>query len=588
VTPLLLLAACAHSPASLAPAATTAPAAQHPTALWQDLSAEVLEETLRTSPVTATVLGDHRFDALWPDVSLQAEQARLAWLEQVQGRLSRIQLSMLPVEDQVDAAILAQRIQAEVFTTTTLRPWETDPLNLVYTLSSGLDDLVSRDFAPVEQRMASLQGRLLALPAFVSVAQGRLTTPPQVHTETALAQTQGLVAWVDGPLREQFPPAQAAALNAAADQAEQSLRDLQAFLQDELLPRSTADFRLGPALYGQKLQYTLDTPMTADQVQARAWARLESTTAAMVQESAALYPTLFPGQAVPPHQTPEQGRALVRAVLNRIADDHPDDDTVIAAAETALAQATAFVEEHRLVRLPDEPVHIVVMPEFKRGVAIAYCNAAGPLEQQRETFYEIAPPPADWPTARRESFYREYNDAMLVELTLHEAVPGHFLQLAHAAEFPSPVRSVFDSGTFVEGWAVYSEGFMADAGFGGPAVALQRHKMVLRLSINAILDHGVHAGGMTREEALALMMERGFQEEGEALGKWKRAQLTSAQLSTYLVGLLELEDLRRAAQARDGAAFDLGAYHDALLSHGSPPPRHLWTLLGLSPAPVHP
>lgn len=585
MTPLLLLAACAHSPASLPPAAPAAadPATADPAATaWQALSAEVLEETLRASPVTATVLGDHRFDALWPDVSSQAEQARLAWLGQTQARLSTIDLSALPVEDRVDAAILAQRIQAEVFTTTTLRPWESDPLNLVYTLSSGLDDLVSRDFAPVEQRMASLQGRLLALPAFVSVAQGRLATPPRVHTETALAQTQGLVAWVDGPLREQFPPAQAAGLNAAADQAEQSLRDLQAFLQDELLPRSTADFRLGPALYAQKLQYTLDTPMTAEQVQARAWARLESTTAAMVAESAALYPALFPGQPVPPHESPEQGRALVRAVLDRIADDHPDDDTVIAAAQAALDQATAFVAERGLVTLPQEPVHIVVMPEFKRGVAIAYCNAAGPLEEKRETFYELAPPPADWPAARRESFYREYNDAMLVELTLHEAVPGHFLQLAHAAAFPSPIRSVFDSGTFVEGWAVYSEGVMAEAGFGGPAVALQRHKMVLRLSINAILDHGVHAGGMTQEEALALMTERGFQEEGEALGKWKRAQLTSAQLSTYLVGLLELEDLRRAAQARDGAAFDLGAYHDALLSHGSPPPRHLWTLLGLS------
>ncbi|MCK6508193.1 DUF885 domain-containing protein, partial [Myxococcota bacterium] len=166
MTPLLLLAACAHSPASLAPAAPAAadPATADPAATaWQALSAEVLEETLRASPVTATVLGDHRFDALWPDVSSQAEQARLAWLGQTQARLSTIDLSALPVEDRVDAAILAQRIQAEVFTTTTLRPWESDPLNLVYTLSSGLDDLVSRDFAPVEQRMASLQGRLLAL-----------------------------------------------------------------------------------------------------------------------------------------------------------------------------------------------------------------------------------------------------------------------------------------------------------------------------------------------------------------------------------------------------------------------------------------
>jgi uncharacterized protein (DUF885 family) len=269
--------------------------------------------------------------------------------------------------------------------------------------------------------------------------------------------------------------------------------------------------------------------------------------------------------------------------MDRIADDHADDETIIAAARATLEQATAFVAEHRLVTLPDEPVEIIVMPEFKRGVSIAYCDAPGPLEESRETFYAIAPPPEAWPPERRESFYREYNQAMLHELTIHEAMPGHFLQLAHDARFDSPVRAVFSSGTFVEGWALYSEWMMAEHGYGGPTVRLQRHKMVLRLCLNAIIDHGVHAGEMDHDEALALMMERGFQEEGEAEGKWKRAQLTSAQLSSYLVGLIEVMAIRRAFEAQAGEDFDLLAFNDELLAHGSPPPRHLAGLLGLGP-----
>jgi hypothetical protein len=273
-----------------------------------------------------------------------------------------------------------------------------------------------------------------------------------------------------------------------------------------------------------------------------------------------------------------------------MAADHPGDDTVVPEAQGTLDQATAFVAEQGLLTLPGDAVRVIEMPEFKRGVAIAYCDAPGPLEHNRETFYAIAPPPADWPAERRESFYREYNRTMLVELTIHEAMPGHYLQLAHAARFDSPVRAVFGSGTFVEGWALYSEWLMEQHGYGGVALGLQRRKMVLRLCINAIVDHEVHAGSMTHDEAIALMTGRGFQEVGEAEGKWIRAQLTSGQLSTYLVGLLEMMQLRRDAEAAAAAAapdtaapFDERAYHDEILAHGSPTPRHLRLLLGLAP-----
>jgi len=573
----LALCSCAHTPPP-EPVMTATAGEQ-----FEALGARFLEDWLVRNPVSATYLGDHRFDDRWPDVSALAEEHELSWAANLQVELEGIDAKALGDEQRVDAAILAHQIDSAIFSIEQLRGWETNPLYAAYTVSSGLDGLVSREFAPVEQRMASLQGRLEGLPGFLAQAQARLDRPPAVHTQTAIDQVTALVGWVDGPLRQDFPEAQRVELDAAADAAEQALRDYQAFLEQDLLPRSSDEFRIGQELWERKLQYSLDTDLTADQVQEHAWALLETTTEQMAVEAAAYHGELFPNEALTPMEDEASRAALIRKVLGRIADTHADDDTIIAYAQDTLEQATAFVSEHQLVTLPDEPVQIIVMPEFKRGVSIAYCDAPGPLEENRETFYAIAPPPQAWPAERRESFYREYNDAMLHELTIHEAMPGHFLQLAHDARFDSPVRAVFSSGTFVEGWALYSEWMMAEHGYGGPAVSLQRQKMVLRLCLNAIIDHGVHAGTMDHDEALGLMTGKGFQEEGEAEGKWTRAQLTSAQLSTYLVGLIEVMALRQAYESQAGDSFDLQAFNDELLAHGSPPPRHLASLLGLRP-----
>ena len=554
----------------------SAGAQENAAARFEALGQAFLERYLTEYPVTATRLGDHRFDGRWSDMSAAARAGRVQWLEEVRADLAALPTDELDAEAQVDAAILLHHLESSLFTMKVLRPWETNPLSAVGTVGSGLDYLAARDFAPLPDRMESLRQRLEGLPAYL--ADSPLEQPPRVQTETAIDQNAALIRYVDVQLREQFEavPDQKEALDRAADQAVDALEVHQAFLKDELLPRSTGDFRQGKERFEKKLQYALDTDMTADDVLSRAWKLLESTTAEMAVVAAELHPQMFPGEAAPGDPS-----ELVRKVLDRIADDHPDDATLLAEARATLEEATAFVAEHGLVTLPDEEVSIIEMPEFRRGVSIAYCDAPGPFEEARQTFYAIAPPPATWDDTRRESFYREYNSSMLKELTVHEAMPGHYLQLAHAGKFDSPVRSVFGSGTFVEGWALYSEWMMVEQGFGGPRVRLQRLKMVLRLCINAILDHEVHAGTMDHDAAVTLMTGRGFQEEGEAEGKWTRACLTSAQLSTYLVGMLEVMELRRLAETQAGDAFDVRAYNDELLAHGSPAPRHLRELLGL-------
>jgi uncharacterized protein (DUF885 family) len=208
---------------------------------------------------------------------------------------------------------------------------------------------------------------------------------------------------------------------------------------------------------------------------------------------------------------------------------------------------------------------------------VAYCDSPGPLDKHLDTFYAVSPIPDDWTQEQTDSFLREYNHRSIEELSIHEAMPGHYVQLYHSNKHPSVLRAVLSSGSFVEGWAVYSEKMMVEQGYldNDPLFALINLKWYLRVLTNAIMDQAIHVDGMTREEAMELMVTTGFQQEREAAGKWTRAQLSSTQLSTYFVGFQEHEDLRRDVEARDGDGFDLRRYHDQVLSYGSPPTRYV-------------
>jgi uncharacterized protein (DUF885 family) len=285
--------------------------------------------------------------------------------------------------------------------------------------------------------------------------------------------------------------------------------------------------------------------------------------------------------AAPEKPGEAQQQRAIRAALEIASSEHPPRDGVLDAARAALTEATQFVRDKELVSLPDEPVEIIEMPAFKQGVALAYCDPPGPLEAKEKTFYAVSPIPAAWTKAQTDSFLREYNSRSIRNLTVHEAMPGHYLQLAHANKYPSTLRAVLGNGPFVEGWAVYTERIMVDAGYGNgdPLMRLVQLKWYLRTIVNALLDQAVHVDGMSRAAAMKLMTETGFQEEREAAGKWTRAQLTSAQLPVYFVGAQEHFALRAEAEQRAGASFDVKQYHDKVLSFGSPPARFARELL---------
>jgi uncharacterized protein (DUF885 family) len=412
---------------------------------------------------------------------------------------------------------------------------------------------------------------LAGIPKVIAQAKANLVNPPAIYTETAIKQVNGAIGLVRDDLEPLLAaaPALRAELAPLQEKAAAALTEYKQWLEQDLLPRSKGDFRIGADRYRKCLRYTLGSDLSPEEILARAEHELESTTASLYATALPLYRQYFPaaGAAAESDQ-----RKVIKAVLDHIARDHPDNDTIVAYGRHTLELATEFVRTHDLVTVPDKPVELIVTPEFKRGRGIAYCDSPGALEPNGKTFVAIEPTPADWTPARRESFFREYNNSMMRDLLVHEAMPGHYLQLAHSNQFRAPtlVRSIFQSGSFIEGWAVYTERVMAEAGFGGPETRMQQLKMRLRVLCNAILDQKIHMAGMTKEEGLALMMQRGFQEEGEAVAKWQRAQLSYTQLATYFVGTTEHDDMRAAAEKKLGAAFNLKQYHDLVLSVGSP------------------
>ena len=383
---------------------------------------------------------------------------------------------------------------------------------------------------------------------------------------------------LDGEIAAQIatlPQADQEVLRASLAKARSAVSQHQIWLDKRLLPESKGDFRLGSALYDQKLAFALFSPLSRQEIRARAESELAATRSAMYEIASTVLKNRKGSPPTPAKPSAAQQQRAIKAALDLAYAERPKRDAVLDAARTTLAEATRFVREKNLVTLPDEPLEIIEMPEFKQGVALAYCDSPGALEAGQKTFYAVSPIPKQWTRAQADSFLREYNTRSIHNLTIHEAMPGHYLQLAHANQYASTLRKVLSSGPFVEGWAVYTERVMSDAGYlnGDPLMKLIQLKWYLRTIVNALLDQAVHVDGISREAAMKLMIDSGFQEEREAAGKWTRAQLTSAQLPVYFVGALEHIALRAEAEQRLGAAFSLHDYHDKALSYGSPPVR---------------
>ncbi len=559
---------------------------------FEALAARYLDEVPALSPVAATTLGDHRFDDKLDDVSAAHRATAAETYRSLLAELRRIDRDALSRANQVDAALLENELESSIFTLEDLRPWAWNPLLYTSLAGGSVYGLLARDFAPLPDRMADVAARLEQLPRMLEQVRATLEPAlvPRIHAETAVRQNRGVESIIDEMVVPELDGLDASLrrrLEAAMATARAAVEKQQSWLENDLLPAAAGDFRLGCELFDRKLAYALNTPLTRQQVHDRAEAEFSRVRDEMYRVASDVYRQTYPLTAFPEQPSEAFRQAVVRAALEKAYASTPPADGMVAVANEQLSEATAFVGEKGFVALPSAPVDVIVMPEFQRGIALAYCDAPGPLDRNLRTFYAVSPIPADWTVEQIRSWLREYNTYSMMDLTMHEAMPGHYLQLAHANQYPSVLRAVLSSGTFIEGWAVYAERLMVDQGFGGgdPLQRLIQLKWYLRAVANALLDQGIHCGSMTEDEAMRIMVEGAFQEEREAAGKWVRARVTSAQLSTYFVGYQEHADLRLEAERAWGDGFTLRRYHDAVLGYGSPPIRFVRALLFDLPVP---
>ncbi len=553
---------------------------------FENLADEYISDLTNFSPVFATYIGDHSADGQLDDVDAASRARGRALLVQYIDALEALDKEQLSRANQIDGEILMNKLQSDLWSQDELQEWAWNPLHYINLSGGAIYGLVARDFAPIGSRLNNAASRLEQMPRFLEQSRAAIEPErvPKIHAETAVKQNPGLTSIIDSmiiPEMDALSSADQERLNAAIEIAKDAVADHQTWLEEELLPKAAGDFRIGAGLFDTKLAFALNSSLGRKEITARAEQEYENVRNQMYEVSKTVYSKKHPHTAFPDNPDEAYKQAIIRAALEDAYQELPPRDGIVAVAKQQLQQATDFVVEKNIVTMPDEPVEIIIMPEFQRGVSVAYLDAPGPLDSEQPAFYAVAPLPADWTEEQIQSFLREYNIYSIQDLTIHEGVPGHYLQLALSNRYPSTLRAVLGSGPFIEGWGVYAEQMMISEGYldYDPLMKLINLKWYLRGITNAIIDSAIHVDGMTRDAAMNLMIEGGFQEEREAAGKWVRAQLSSSQLSTYFVGYQEHIEMRAAVEEAWGDEFTLRRYHDQALSYGSPPVKYVRALM---------
>jgi uncharacterized protein (DUF885 family) len=545
----------------------------------QTLFTNYLERLFTQEPLEATSLGDHRFDARLDDISPEARKGWRERWEQMHSNLPKeVDYKKLSRDGQIDFEIWQHDLEQSIWLEDNLRPFERDPRTYGNYLSDSVYLLLTQSTQPKETNISNAIARMAEIPRIIAEAERSLTHPSKPVLETAIRQNSGAIDFYEHEIFELAgETAQQSRLKTAAAAVAGELKDYQKFLEGPARARAEDNWRLGRAKFAKKFDLEMDAGITADENLADAKAEFARVQTELYVVSRQLWPVYFPKQMLPPDD--EAGRReLITKVINAVDLEHGEASNLVADARATVEEIKSFIRGHDYLHLPD-PDHcaVIEMPEFRRGNSAAYLDNAPALDPKAESMYAVSPPPSDWTADQVRSFLEEYNKHMLKILTIHEAYPGHYVQLDYANRNPSLIRRVFQSGPFVEGWAVYGEVTMLNEGFGRGDLRLRlmQLKFYLRAVANSVLDYQMHCTKMSDEEAMKFLTQGAFQSEGEAKLKIIRAKQSSVQLSTYFVGRMAHYRLHQAMERELGSKFSLSRYHEAVLAIGSVAPKYL-------------
>jgi len=570
---------------------------------FSQLTDQFVKESLALSPVNASYAGFHKYtdpktgkvielDAELDDVSAKGIAAQEAFYRAWRARLQKeTPVASLDAQDGVDYRLIDDNIALSLLEYEHIQSYKHQPQIYVELIGNGLFLPLTQDYAPKEVRVGHVISRTRQIPRLLEQAKSVLTDADPIFIATAVEENQGNVNLVDqvaadipvgSPLKAQYDD--------VAPAAKKALADFTAWMQNDLAmhPINGRDWRLGKEWYAQKFRYVMETSITPEQLLADAEAEVKRLRAEMLQVAIPLYKQMYPGQddysTLPAR---ERENKIIRAVIDKISEEHPRRDQLIEAVRADLEGIKQFIRDKKIVALGSrDNLKVIPTPEFERGIfSVAGFHSAPPLEPNAEAQYWVTPIDPKMPESKAESKLREYNNYTLKWLTIHEALPGHYVQAEHADDVQPPTRRVLrallGNGAYVEGWAEYIADVMTEEGYlnHDPKFLLIRRKIMLRATANTILDIRMQTMNMSDEQAMDLMLNDTFQTQAEAEGKLRRAKLSSTQLPTYFAGSRQWWELRKKYQAAKGSSFTLEEFHNKALDQGALPLEYLQKII---------
>ena len=573
----LILAACGGA----------APPREDANASFQAHVARVLDEMWQEFPEMAVRVGNYKYaDRLTVPDAAQRARSR-AFYERQLAALALFDPQTLSASNRVDLELAKNRFERSRWEIDTFRAWQWQPSK--YNVGGDFDLLLTTEYAPLDDRLRHVLARLDRVPAYYAAAKASISDPTLEHTDLAIRQNKGALAVFNGGL---WKKVEASGLSAAEkalfrqrlDTARAATEDFIAWLRTleaKLRAGPARSFRIGKALYEQKFAYEIQSHFTAEQLYRRALAEKAAHHDAMEKLARQLWPKYLGSAPMPADRL-----VMIRAVMDEMAKRHAAREAFVEVVRRQIPELEAFVRSHDLLdQDPTRPLIVRETPLYMRGSgAGASVSAPGPLNPTATTYYNVTPLDAFTPE-EAESLLREYNDWTLQILNIHEAIPGHYTQLVHANKSRSLVKSIFANGSMIEGWAVFGEKMMLDAGYanGSPEIWLSWMKWNLRTVMNTILDYEIQTGNLQRDDAIRMMTREAFQQTSEATEKWTRATLSQVQLTSYFNGYVEITELRDEMRSKQGGAFSVKGFNNKFLSYGNAPVRLIRELMTAAP-----
>jgi uncharacterized protein (DUF885 family) len=574
-------APAAKKPAAVA-AAPAAPAERRQDRAFNTLSMQYIGALWKIDPEAAIGVGkyDGAANLTIPNAATRAQ--RIAFCDEWLVKLNKLDARQLSDKQRTDLALLLNKVNAERWELTTLREFEWNAAS--YNIAEPIDLVLTTEYAAKPQRLRTLLKRIANVPAYYAAAQASLVNPTHEHMQLAVLRAPGTLAVLadlgkaaqDSILTPAEKNLFAARIANAGNAVVGYVNYLDELDKAQQTSRSARSFRLGGALYEQKFAYEIQAAGSAQQLVQKAQAARETLLVRMDGLADELWTKTMGAVAKPNDRFKKIGM-----VIDKLSTQHVARADFVTEIRRQIPLLQEFVIKNDLLTLdPKRPLIVRETPLYARGVAGASINAPGPYRPQDRTYYNVTPLDGMTP-AQAESSLREYNQWMLQILNIHEAIPGHYAQLVYANRSPSLVKSLFGNGAMVEGWAVYGERMMLDAGYGdnAPEMALMYAKWHLRVVSNTILDYGVHVLGMQEAEAMDLLERQAFQTHMEAADKWQRVQLSSVQLTSYFSGYTDIMELREQRKQQLGAKFVLKEFNEQFLGYGNAPVRMIKELM---------